>query len=103
MKPTSHFLISTLAVSLGTGSAWAEAEAPAPLQGGSVTVLPMGADPHTPSGPSPSARLRDSLSAWENKGIEKAQIHPYRLSVDERRRMREQLRSQALTPRISHP
>lgn len=102
MKPVSYILISTLAASLGTGSVWAEAEAPV-VQGGSVMLLSVEADPPAHPGPAPSARLRDSLSGWDHKDIEKAQVYPYRLSVDERRRMREQLRSQAPSYRISHP
>ncbi|HMN91920.1 MAG TPA: hypothetical protein PKC60_01705 [Hydrogenophaga sp.] len=103
MKPVSYILISTLAATLGTGSSWAEAETPALVQGGSVLLLPVEADPHAHAGHAPSVRLRDSLSAWEHKDFEKAQVYPYRLSVDERKRMREQLRSQAPSYRIPHP
>ncbi|MCU0956208.1 MAG: hypothetical protein MUF55_02450 [Hydrogenophaga sp.] len=40
-------------------------------------------------------RLRDSLQSMEHAGAEETQTYPYRLSVDERRRLREQLRGQA--------
>ena len=40
-------------------------------------------------------RLRDSLQTNDHAGADEAQTYPYRLSAEERRRLREQLRGQA--------
>ncbi|MEZ5643847.1 MAG: hypothetical protein R3E94_01145 [Burkholderiaceae bacterium] len=69
-------------------------DAPAvPLEAKATVVIlsPMVEEAHLPV----HSRLRDSLQAFEPSGAEAPSAYPYRLSADERKRMREQLRGQA--------
>ena len=99
MKPTFHaVLVAALAFAV-PAKVWAELEAPTSVQAGAVLLLPVPSESHaTTVAPT---RIRDSLPAWDQMGAEKPAGYPYRLSADERKRMREQLRGQAPTYRVS--
>lgn len=58
-----------------------------------IIVLPQPSD--EPMVRVQQPRLRDSLQSMDHAGADETQAYPYRLSVDERRRLREQLRGQA--------
>ncbi|TNF59051.1 MAG: hypothetical protein EP306_11755 [Burkholderiales bacterium] len=102
MKPISNLLLSTSVLVAAMAPAWAQAEAPVSVEAGAMVAVPAASDT-LPEAPLPSApvRLRESLSSWDTAEGEKNQSYPYRLSADERRRMREQLRGQAPAYRTS--
>jgi hypothetical protein len=97
MKPTAWMGAGLLALPLHL--AWANPERPAAEPAGPHEPMPSasatdadtpGADLRTPSAAPAPTRLRDSLRQSADAGGEPFQ--PYRLSLEERQRLREQLR-----------
>lgn len=102
MKATTWMGAGLIALPLHL--AWAEGQRPTPEQGSAVSeasaqvpspsVAPaLSGDPEavgSPAAPAPVPRLRDSLRQSGDAAGEPFQ--PYRLSLEERQRMREQLR-----------
>lgn len=88
----SPLLFSALALAV-IPMAWAQEPEPAPMEAKAAIIIlpPAGEEAAVRVQP----RLRDSLQAMDHGAAEEAQTYPYRLSADERRRLREQLRGQA--------
>jgi len=99
MKTFLHTLLcSTLAGALAP-VVWAEELPIVPMEAKAAIVIL----PHAIEEPAARVqpRLRDSLHSVDHGGADQDRAYPYRLSVDERKRMREQLRGQAPVYRVN--
>jgi len=93
MKMLLHTLLCGTLAGAVTPWTWADEIPDMPMESkAAIVMLPQALE--VPLG-SVQPRLRDSLQSLDLRGAEQAQAYPYRLSADERRRMREQLRGQA--------
>lgn len=73
--------------------AWAQEPAAVPMEAKAAVIILS--QPIEEPSVRVQPRLRDSLQSIDHAGADEAQAYPYRLSADERRRLREQLRGQA--------
>ncbi len=101
MKLLTRTILGSVLTLASLQTAWSQEGLTVPLETKAAIVV-LSSPAEAPAAQTPP-RLRDSLQSFEHLGGDDAHSYPYRLSVDERRRLREQLRGQAALSKGTEP